>query len=110
MIKKVKMNKQLDIIKLQQLILNALSEEYPQDNVSPGLVCAYVPRPFNAEKVGLYYVSLCRYNYNNEKEVLFKASKDTLADALITVCKEWLKLHSPKTSKEDLIKYIREVS
>ena len=98
--KKVKQNK-IDVVKLQDLILKALTEEYPNDKLSPGLVISYLSAPSDYR----YYVSICRYQLV-DKKILFSYKGNSLEQALFEMCKEWLRLNKTKRAKEELTKYI----
>jgi len=67
-----------------ELVLRAVSELYPFDRTSPGIVLSYL-------KNENFYVSLCRYSgsFGNGKMVLLNAQGDTIDTALAELISKW---------------------
>lgn len=92
-------NKNIDIIKLQNLLLNAITEKYANDSVKPGLVLSAI----SEDK---FYASLCRYACGS-KQVVASASAETLEGALIELTNKWPET-KPTNHVDELKMYLSE--
>lgn len=67
-----------------ELFLRAVSQLYPMDKLSPGIVLSYLPHDDEPEEKGLFYVSVCRYDVAGAVNPTNPGVKQTLCSAKAT--------------------------
>jgi len=73
------------------LFLQALTELYPRDKLSPGIQIAFLP--YNGDEPGQFYASLKRYNGRDPKdfEILLTSTESTLEQAVDELITSWFR-------------------
>lgn len=82
-------SRRLNSLTTLELFLMSLSELYPKDALSPGLVLSWLP------SANRFYVSVCRYNSRlpEGKEMLSSCVGETADEAIRKLAEDWLGTH-----------------